>query len=115
MIKIKRVYEKNDKTDGLRILVDRLWPRGLSKQKAHIDLWLKDIAPSDKLRKLFSHDPSKWLNFKTKYKKELDTNKELLYNIKHMETENKIITLLYSAQDQNHNNAIVLCKVLQKL
>ena len=111
MIKIKRIYEMSEKKDGFRILVDRLWPRGISKQKAHVDLWLKEIAPSDKLRKWFSHDPKKWIDFKSKYTKELKNN-SLLQIIKQLEKENKVLTLLYSAKDSEHNNAVVLYEIL---
>ncbi len=78
MLKIKRIYDLFDKDDGFRILVDGLWPRGLTKEKAKIDLWLKEIAPSKSLREWFSHDPDKWAEFKNRYKKELKTKKELL-------------------------------------
>jgi uncharacterized protein YeaO (DUF488 family) len=111
MIKIKRVYEIPEEKDGLRILVDKLWPRGISKEKAHVDLWLKEIAPSDKLRKWFSHDPKKWIDFKSKYTKELEKN-PLLQRIKQIGKENKVLTLLYSAKDTEHNNAVVLYEIL---
>lgn len=115
MIKIKRAYNKPEKVDGFRILVDRLWPRGLSKEKAEVDLWLKDIAPSDKLRKWFSHDPKKWDDFKGKYKNELRETTELINKVKAMEKEKKIVTLLYSAKDEKHNNAVVLREILQNV
>ena len=111
MIKIKRIYEVSEEKDGFRILVDRLWPRGISKQNACVDLWLKEIAPSTKLRKWFSHDPKKWIDFKSKYTKELENN-SLLQKIKQLEKENKILTLLYSAKDREHNNAVVLYEIL---
>src|SRR5690348_2701964 len=111
MIKIKRIYEIHEEKDGFRILVDRLWPRGISKQKARVDLWLKEIAPSDKLRKWFSHDPKKWSNFKSKYIKELENN-PLLQRIKQLEKENKVLTLLYSTKDSEHNNVVVLYEIL---
>jgi uncharacterized protein YeaO (DUF488 family) len=111
MIKIKRIYEIPEEKDGFRILVDRLWPRGISKQKARIDLWLKEIAPSDKLRKWFSHDPKKWIDFKSNYTKELENN-PLLQRIKQLVKENKVLTLLYSAKDIEHNNAVVLYEIL---
>ena len=111
MIKLKRIYEKPEENDGFRLLVDRLWPRGLNKQKTKIDLWLKDIAPSDNLRKWFSHDPKKWKGFKSKYEKELENN-PLLQKIKQLENENKIITFLYSAKDEKHNNAVALYEIL---
>lgn len=113
-ISIKRAYEKHEKDDGFRILIDRLWPRGLGKKDAKIDLWLKEIAPSDKLRKWFSHDPKKWNGFRTEYKKELKDNQELS-KLKQISKEKAKVTLLYSAKDQEHNNAIVLQEVLQKI
>lgn len=111
MIKIKRIYEVPEKKDGFRILADRLWPRGISKQNARVDLWLKEIAPSDKLRKWFSHDPKKWIDFKSKYTKELENN-PLLQRIKQLEKENKTLTLLYSAKDREHNNVVALYEIL---
>jgi uncharacterized protein YeaO (DUF488 family) len=111
MIKIKRIYETPEEKDGFRILVDRLWPRGISKEKTHVDLWLKEIAPSNKLRKWFSHDPKKWIGFKSKYTKELENN-PLLHRIKQLEKENKVLTLLYSAKDKEHNNVLVLYEFL---
>ncbi|MFA5306476.1 MAG: DUF488 domain-containing protein [Candidatus Babeliales bacterium] len=113
MLRAKRVYEGFSKSDGVRILVDRLWPRGLSKEKARLDFWLKDIAPSDELRKWFGHKPERWLEFKKKYLKELKNKKEMLEKIiKQAKKHN--ITLLYAAKDQLHNNALVLSKYLQK-
>ena len=112
MIKIKRIYEPATSEDGFRILVDRLWPRGLSKEKAKVDLWLKVIAPSDDLRKRFCHDPKKWEEFKSKYLKELESKKELLNRIKQIEKEKAIVTLLYSAKDEERNNAVVLSAIL---
>lgn len=113
-IKIKQVYEKYKKDDGFRILIDRLWPRGLSKNKSKVDLWLKDIAPSDELRKWFSHDPKKWADFKMKYKKELKSKLDLLRKVEQIEKEKGIVTLLYSAKDREHNNAVVLQEILQR-
>jgi uncharacterized protein YeaO (DUF488 family) len=114
MIRLKRVYEVPSKEDGFRILVDRLWPRGLSKVKAKIDLWLKDIAPSDQLRKWFGHEVGKWKDFKKKYQTELNDNKDLLIKIKQLEKEKRMVTILYSAKDEAHNNAIVLNDTLKK-
>jgi uncharacterized protein YeaO (DUF488 family) len=114
MIKIKRIYEPPEKEDGFRVLVDRLWPRGVSKDKARVDLWLKEIAPSDQLRKWFSHDPEKWGDFKKKYREELKTKEELLEEIKQIEKEKGIITLLYSAKDEKYNQAVALNEVLQE-
>jgi len=106
MIKIKRIYETPSDGDGFRVLVDRLWPRGISKEKAKIDLWLKDIAPSDQLRKWFAHDPAKWEDFKRRYFKELD-KKKVLVN-KNLKQFKGGITLLYAAKDDKHNNAQAL-------
>ncbi|MGN6195919.1 MAG: DUF488 domain-containing protein [Ginsengibacter sp.] len=106
-IQIKRVYEKPDSKDGYRILVDRLWPRGLTKEKADLDLWLKDIAPSTELRKWFNHDPEKWKEFQKKYLKELKENQEAVNELKE-HLKNGPVTLLYAAKDQEHNEAEVL-------
>ena len=112
MIKaVKRVYDKPAKEDGMRILVDRLWPRGLTKQKAAIDLWMKDIAPSTELRKWFGHDPDKWSEFRKKYLKELKANKDPVLVLKeHLKKGS--VTLVYGARDQEHNEALVLKELL---
>ena len=115
MIKIKRAYEKPSKDNGYRILVDRLWPRGVTKNKAKIDLWLKEVSPSNELRKWFSHDLEKWNEFKKRYRIELKKNKDLLQKIKEVEKENKIVTLVYAAKDDAHNNAVFLLEELNKL
>ncbi len=114
-IKVKRVYEKSEKEDGYRILVDRLWPRGISKDEAKINMWLKEIAPSNELRKWFSHDPAKWNSFMEKYKRELEGKKEIIEQIKALEKENGIVTFLYSAKDEKHNNAIALKNIINSL
>lgn len=114
MIKIKRVYEKASDEDGFRILIDRLWPRGVSKEKAGLDLWMKDIAPTNELRKWFAHEPAKWDDFKIKYLEELKENKKLLLYLKQLEKDNNTLTLLYAAKDEEHNNAIVLMELLKK-
>ena len=108
MIKIKRVYEQPAKEDGFRILVDRLWPRGIAKNRAKIDLWLREIGPSDDIRKWFSHDPKKWQGFKRKYEAELRAKEELVKKIKQAEKEHGTVTLLYSAKDEEHNQAVAL-------
>jgi len=113
MIKIKRAYSRVDDEDGFRILVDRLWPRGISKEMAKLDLWLKDIAPSSELRKWFAHDPEKWKEFQMKYREELNDKKEILNQIKDIEKEKLTITLVYGAKDEEHNNAVVLRSVLK--
>ncbi len=106
-LKIKRVYVKSEKADGQRILVDRLWPRGLTKEKANIDLWLKDIAPSEELRKWFSHDPKKWKEFQRRYHRELENNKEQV-SMLYEQLKKGSVTLVYGARDEEHNEAVVL-------
>lgn len=113
MIKLKRVYEKPAKDDGERILVERLWPRGLSKERAKVALWLKDIAPSAELRKWFGHDPDKWNEFRSRYRKELKGNKELIELLKRKAGEGTI-TFVYAARDEEHNSALILKQLLQK-
>lgn len=110
-IQIKRVYEDISKTDGFRILVDRVWPRGMTKEKAAIDLWLKEIAPTTELRKWFGHDPEKWKEFKKRYKKELKQNEEAVNQVKQQIKKGKV-TLVYSAKDEEHNQAVVLQEFL---
>lgn len=112
-MKIKRVYEQPDKEDGLRILVDRLWPRGLTKEKADVDLWLKDIAPSTELRKWFGHEPAKWDDFTKKYLAELKENQKMVSLLKE-KTEQENVTLLYGAKDQERNEALVLLNYLAR-
>lgn len=110
-ITIKRVYQPASPGDGYRVLVDRLWPRGVSKEKAKLDLWLKEVGPSNELREWFGHDPAKYDGFKKRYFKELDANpaaKELKSVIK----EHKTVTLLYSAHDEQHNQATALHEYL---
>ncbi|MEO8232492.1 MAG: DUF488 domain-containing protein [Ignavibacteriota bacterium] len=113
-IKIKRVYDEYDKKDGTRILIDRLWPRGVKKEDAKIDEWMKDIAPSDSLRKWFNHDPEKWGEFKKRYKKELKDKSDLVALLSKLEKVKGIITLVYSAKDEEHNNAVALRLILSK-
>ncbi|HEY6375766.1 MAG TPA: DUF488 family protein [Edaphobacter sp.] len=108
---IKRVYDEPGKDDGIRILVDRLWPRGLSKEKAHIDLWLKEVAPSAGLHKWFVHNPAKWTEFKVRYRAELKHKEEQLSVLKQAIAKGQI-TLLYGARDKQHNEAIVLQELL---
>jgi uncharacterized protein YeaO (DUF488 family) len=113
MIRIKRVYDTPSKEDGYRILVDRLWPRGLTKEKAKVDLWLKEIAPTDELRKRFYHDPAKWEEFKENYEEELKSKRNLLNKIKQIEKEKGTVTLLYAAKNEQYNNAVVLSMILK--
>ena len=108
MLKVKRIYDSPEKADGFRVLVDRLWPRGLSKERAHLDLWLKEIAPSDALRKWFHHEPARWTEFVAKYRKELASQKGLVQQLRKLEADHGDVTLLYSAHDSAHNQAVVL-------
>jgi uncharacterized protein YeaO (DUF488 family) len=114
VLKIKRVYDPVSPDDGKRILIDRLWPRGIKKEEAHIDEWLKEISPSHELRKWYSHDPSKWAEFKKRYKKELAEKSELLKKIK-MEEKRRTVTLLFSTKELRLNNAVALVEILNQL
>lgn len=116
MIKIKRAYEPAEESDGTRILVDRLWPRGLGKDEATIDLWFKDLAPSTTLRKWFSHDSSKWDEFQKRYRKELNTDKakELIGLIK-QKSKDGTVSLVYAAKDEEHNNAVALKNIIEEI
>jgi len=113
MIKTKRVYENAEDADGFRVLVDRPWPRGLRKEQASIDEWMKEAAPSDDLRRWFGHDPNKWAEFKKKFRQELDTKDEIL-NMFIKKARKGNMTLLYAAKDTEHNNAIVLKEFLEE-
>lgn len=112
-IKTKRVYEAKAASDGFRILVDRLWPRGLKKEDAHIGLWLKEVAPSDQLRKWFHHEESNWPTFVAKYKAELE-NSEALQQLTELTAHHEVVTLLYGAKDEEHNQAVVLKNLLEE-
>ena len=112
MLKIKRIYDPRSRDDGKRILVDRLWPRGIKKDEAKIDEWLKDIAPSDALRKWFAHDPDRWPAFREKYRKELKDKKDIVDRLRKDAKKGKI-TLLFSAKDRDHNNAAALKDVIE--
>jgi uncharacterized protein YeaO (DUF488 family) len=112
MIQLKRVYEKPSRNDGIRILVDRLWPRGLTKERAAVTLWLKDVAPSTELRKWFGHDPAKWKEFQVRYRKELRDKKDALKLLKQKSKE-RTVTLVYGARDEEDNEALVLKKILE--
>ncbi len=113
-LKLKRVYEPPHKDDGTRILVDRLWPRGLTKEKAKVDLWLKEIAPSTELRKWFGHDPKKWRSFRERYQTELKHHSDQLKLLKSKAKEGTV-TLIYGARDQEHNEALVLKEFLERM
>ncbi len=113
MINLKRIYDPPSRADGKRILVDRLWPRGIKKEDARLDEWLKDIAPSDALRKWFAHDPDKWTEFKTRYRKELSGKKDSVQLLRD-EAKKGPVTLLFSAKDIERNNAVVLKEVIDR-
>ena len=113
MIQTKRVYEKPAKEDGFRILVDRLWPRGLTKERASVDLWMKEIAPSDELRKWFHHEDRNWNEFVKRYKTELKNKKDLLNELKKQEKERGKVTLLFGSKDEKQNQAVVLANILK--
>jgi uncharacterized protein YeaO (DUF488 family) len=113
MFKIKRVYEAPESGDGYRVLVDRLWPRGVSKEKAHVDSWMKEVGPSDALRKWFGHDPERWGEFQKRYKVELRKNAELTKELKQLEKQHHTVTLVYSAHDELHNQAVALSAFLR--
>jgi len=113
MIKIKRIYDTPAEDDGFRILVDRLWPRGLTKEKAKVDLWLKEIAPSDQLRKWYAHDPKKWVEFRKRYFNDLHAKRELVNQIV-QKTKEGDVTLLYSSKEEKINNAVALKEYIAK-
>lgn len=111
-VMLKRAYEPPAKADGKRILVDRLWPRGVTKAKADIDLWLKEVAPSTELRQWFGHDPEKWAEFKKRYRAELK-NSPALSELRSLAGQGNV-TLVYAAHDESHNNAVVLKEILDR-
>ncbi|TIW19075.1 MAG: DUF488 domain-containing protein [Mesorhizobium sp.] len=111
-IAVKRIYEAPTKADGQRVLVDRIWPRGVSKKDAALALWLKEIAPSDELRKWFGHEPERWPEFRKRYRTELGRNEEAVAQLRVLLREGKV-TLLYGAHDEAHNNAVALAEYLQ--
>lgn len=113
MLKLKRIYEAPSKEDGFRVLVERLWPRGISKQHALLDLWLKDIAPSSGLRKWFNHEPEKWEEFQRLYTKELEQDKKEAVQILKEKASKGVVTLLYASHDKDHNGALVLKNYLE--
>ena len=113
-LKLKRVYEQPDASDGIRILVERLWPRGLSKEKAKVDLWIKDAAPSTELRKWFDHDPKKWEVFKKRYYSELTHKPEALKPVLELRDQ-KEVTFVYASKEERYNNAQALVEYITKL
>ena len=111
-IKLKRAYEKADPEDGTRILIDRLWPRGLKKENAKLDSWLKDIAPSTELRKWYSHDPAKWTQFKERYWRELDAKPDTVSSLA-QQSQKSTITLVFSSKEEKLNNAAALKQYIE--
>jgi uncharacterized protein YeaO (DUF488 family) len=111
---IKRAYDPPAPEDGARILVDRLWPRGLKRDAAKLDLWLKEVAPTDELRRWFGHNPERWPEFKKRYRAELAKNKAAVKTLREQATGGKPLTLIYAAKDPLHNNAVVLKTLLDR-
>jgi uncharacterized protein YeaO (DUF488 family) len=111
MIQLKRVYEEPSSNDGMRVLVERLWPRGLTKERAAVDVWLKDVAPSPELRKWFGHDPARWEQFQERYRQELREKKDAVQFLKQRGKEGTV-TLVYAARDEDHNGALALKRYL---
>lgn len=112
MLKLKRIYDEYSSDDGYRVLVDRLWPRGISKEKAHIDVWLKEVGPSNELRKWFGHDTVRWEEFQKKYREELKDN-PAFKTLQQITKKEKTVTILYGAKDNEHNQAVVLFSLLK--
>ena len=113
MIKLKRAYEKPSRQDGFRVLVERLWPRGVSKEAASLDLWLKEVAPSTELRKWFGHESARWREFQKRYRQELKERKDTLKMLRDKSQEGTV-TLVYATRDEQHNGALVLKQVLER-
>ena len=113
-IRVKRVYEEPEEADGRRILVDRLWARGLSKEKAKVDLWVKEIAPSTELRRWYGHDPKKWAEFKGRYAAELEANPDQVDKIL-QEVQTGSVTFLYSSKEERLNNAVALKEYIESI
>lgn len=113
MVRIARIYEASKKEDGWRVLVDRLWPRGVKKKAARVDQWMKEIAPSNELRKWFGHKPERWAEFQKRYRVELAKKKELLQMLRAVERKHGKVTLLFGAKDEERNQAVVLLDLLK--
>jgi len=113
-IRLKRAYERPEASDGIRVLVDKIWPRGVRKEDAELDEWLKEIAPSSGLRKWFNHDPARWEDFGEQYSRELDSRGELVQKLVALAAKDRL-TLVFGARDREHNNAVVLRRYLLAL
>jgi uncharacterized protein YeaO (DUF488 family) len=114
MIHLKRAYDPPSESDGYRILVERLWPRGLTKERAAVGLWLKEIAPSPELRKWFSHDPAKWDEFRQRYLDELKGNKEATHRLSELLESHDTVTFVYATRDEQHNSASLLKEFMER-
>ena len=114
MFKLKRIYDASEASDAYRVLVDRIWPRGVFKEKARIDLWMKEIAPSDALRKWFGHDPDRWEGCQRRYREELQKEFGLTSQLQQLEKQHGTVTLVFSARDEHHNQAVALRAFLQR-
>ncbi len=112
VVRIKRIYDAPARTDGLRVLVDRVWPRGITKKAAALDLWVKEVAPSTELRKWFNHDPQRWMDFRLRYRRELRKHRKELEELRAQAAKRRV-TLLFGARDTEHNQAVVLREALQ--
>lgn len=113
MVQIKRAYDESSDGDGVRVLVDRIWPRGVSKEKLQLDDWLKEMAPTKELRQWFDHDPKKFDEFRKRYKKELENHQEQIEKLISLAKNNDRLTLVFAAKDEEHNNAVVLKEYLE--
>jgi uncharacterized protein YeaO (DUF488 family) len=113
MLKLKRAYEPRTASDGRRVLVDRLWPRGVTKQRLAVDAWLKELAPSTELRRWFAHDPAKWADFQRRYRRELRTHADLVDSLARDALARRV-TLIFGARDELHNDAVVLAAVVRR-
>jgi uncharacterized protein YeaO (DUF488 family) len=111
-VQIKRIYDAPEHSDGVRVLVDRIWPRGITKKAAALDFWIKDVAPSTELRKWFNHDPERWEGFRQRYRRELRKHSKELATLRAQATKRRV-TLLFGARDTEHNQAVVLREALQ--
>jgi uncharacterized protein YeaO (DUF488 family) len=112
VVRIKRIFDAPARTDGLRVLVDRVWPRGTTKKAAALDLWVKEVAPSTELRKWFNHDPQRWMDFRLRYRRELQKHRKELEELRAQAAKRRV-TLLFGARDTEHNQAVVLREALQ--
>ena len=111
-VRAKRVYDPAERGDGYRVLIDHIWPRGVSKERAHLDLWARELAPSDELRSWFDHVPERFPEFRSRYRKELAAHRELLNELRERARERRV-TVVYAARDEQHNNAVVVCEELR--